>query len=660
MKTVRFPVFALAWLGDMGLLAAIGPLGRHPVASMCLYGAGFILMLLMLRVFPRGLGWRRAFFWVLAVGLAGRLPFMLAFPPNTDIYRYIWEGALQGHGLNPYLLAPDDLRLSALAGGELAGIHAGINHPSVASIYPPLALLLFRGLSALSPTPMVFKLAFSLLDLGVLALLSAAVRSRGLEPSRLLLYAANPLPIVFLSGEGHLDALQLFFLCLGWVLLERHRSASGAFALGLAAMSKYLAAAAAPFMLRGRGGWLRRAAVLLPLVLYLPFGDGGLAIFTPLVGFGTGMHYNGALTDVLSALCGPASLWVAAAALALCLAWVFLTEDDGLRAACLGVGCLLILLPTLHPWYLLLMAPFTCVFPSAAWIYLQAAMLFTFPVMGGEYHTGVFQEIPILKMPIYLPFFAIAILGRLRPLPVAGQGPRMDPGRIAVVVPTLNEAGNIERCLSALAGEEAIREVIVADGGSTDRTVSLAEGRGARVVSSPKGRGRQIRAGVEAARAEIILVLHADSILRPGSARRILDALASHPEVAGGCFGMAFDTLGRRGRFIGFLNNLRAFATGIAFGNQAQFFRAAAIERIGGFPDHMLMEDVEASLRLKTVGRLVYLRRGVVVSGRRWRGRGLGSNFGQVLFFLFSYLISRRLGTSRVRAEQLYRRYYSI
>lgn len=658
-KAAWFPALCAAWACVMGLLAALGPLGRHPAAAMALYGAGFVLTLLMQRTFPQRLDPVRALLTIIALGSAGRLLFLLGFPPNTDIYRYIWEGAVQNHGVNPYAVAPLDVRLDPQALDPLEAVRERVNHPWIAAVYPPLALLVFRGLAAFSLSTLLFKLAFFLFDLGLLALLAAGIRRRGLDPSRLLLYAANPLAIVFGSGEGHCDVIQSFFLFLGWLLVDRGRTAAGAFGLGMAAMAKYLAAAAAPFLLRGAPGRWRRAAVFAPLLLFLPYLEAGGRLFGPLMTFGGAMHYNDALPALLRWVLGPAGPALGAAALGAIWVGIFLSEDDGLRAAYLAIGALLLFLPTLHPWYLLLIAPFLCFFPSPAWLYLQAAALFTFPVLGVEYRTGVFSEIPILKMPEYLPFFFLLIYTRLRPLSIAGGGaPRSDPGRVAVVIPALNEAESVGRCLASIRSEAGVVEVIVVDGGSTDATRRLAADLGARVVVCPPGRGRQIRAGVEAASAEVVLVLHADAVLRPGSVRRVLEALARHPEAVGGCLGMAFDDRRWRSRLIAALNNLRAIATGIAFGNQAQFFRAATLARHGGFPDRMLMEDVEASLRLKAIGPVIYLRRGVVVSGRRWRGRRFGGHFRQVLSLFLRYLVDRRLGRSRGRDEGYYREYY--
>jgi rSAM/selenodomain-associated transferase 2 len=650
-----FFFLCLLWFVDMAALAAIGPLGRHLAASMLLYAMGFILLIALVRRFPENIKPTRAWILVFALGVCGRLLF-LTYPPGNDIFRYIWEGAVQHHGLNPYAIPPDSPSAVRLAVGELGSVWEKINHRWLTAVYPPAAMLLFRLLAAISPSAFFFKAVFILFDLGVMALLVRVLSHRGLPAARLLLYAANPLVIVFTAGEGHLDVVQVFFLVLGCVLLQHRKIAGGASALGMAAMSKYLSAVAAPFLM-GRGNGVKHLAVFAPLLLFIPYLDAGWGIFGSLAEFGARMHYNDSIAALFRECLGPAALPALAGLLFLCLAWVWLSVDDPLHSAFMAVGCVLLFLPTLHPWYLVLIAPFLCVFPSRAWLYLQAAALFTFPVMAGELRTGLFQEISWLKLPEYLPFYGLLLWGIVRQGYLVRERRFAAPVSISVVIPVLNEAAHIERCLSAIPVGAPVCEVIVADGGSTDETVAIARANGVRVVHSEKGRGIQIAAAAQAAKGDLLLILHADSVLRAGAAERIIRALSAAPDAAGGCFGMAFEGGGIATRGIAWLNNLRAMVTGIAFGDQAQFVRAEALRRIGGVPALMLMEDVELSLRLKRIGRAIYLKRGVTVSGRRWQRGFSRRNFLMVVGLFFRYLLKRRLGLNPDERRD-YRKYY--
>ena len=121
---------------------------------------------------------------------------------------------------------------------------------------------------------------------------------------------------------------------------------------------------------------------------------------------------------------------------------------------------------------------------------------------------------------------------------------------------------------------------------------------------------------------------------------------------------MKFEKQELKTRLIELLNNTRVFLTGISFGDQAQFFRAEALEHIGGFPAVMLMEDVELSLRLKELSRILFFTNGVLVSGRRWRQGKFFRNFLTVLWLCTRYLIERRLRKSDVPYHEYYDAYY--
>jgi rSAM/selenodomain-associated transferase 2 len=318
---------------------------------------------------------------------------------------------------------------------------------------------------------------------------------------------------------------------------------------------------------------------------------------------------------------------------------------------------LLLCLPTLHPWYLALVAPFAAAAASPAWILLQAGVVMTVPVMAVERATGVFQEIHWLKFFEYGFFFGWLAVAAVRPR--GRPGPVFSGVRdLAVVIPALNESWHIERCLESLRASGGIARVVVSDGGSSDETRAVARRNGAAVVRCPPGRGRQIRCGVRQTTEDAVMVVHADCRLEPDTVESVLRALNTDRRTAGGAVGMRFFPADRRKRLLSALNNLRSRLTGISFGDQCQFFRRAALDRAGGFPDLMLMEDVELSLRLRGQGRLAFLPHGVRVSGRRWDRIGFASGVWKVLYLFAAYLTCRRLDTVDPHADFFYRRYY--
>ncbi len=624
-----FSVFTIGYLAATVSMACVGPIGRHLLLFGSLYVFSFLFLLGLFRTFPVDWPVRKQLLLIFSLALAVRLAF-LSFPASYDVNRYIWEGSILNEGFSPYIHPPNDPILTPF----INEIWHGINHKDAPACYPPLAMLFFRVGALISPTPFFFKVLIVSFDLATIWVLACLLRSYELPFSRLLLYALNPLVIVFVAGEGHLDGIQIFFICLSFLFLTYKREGWGFFSLGCAVMSKYFAVILAPFLINAKN-WRKGIYLLVALAaFYLPFWGTGSHFFTSLVNFGTAMHYNDSITVVLRVFLGPNTVWASLILLGFFLLIIFVSAHDPLRSSYLAIGCLLLLLGTLHPWYLVLIAPFLLFFPSRAWLYLHAAVLFTFPVMHGEYHTGVFQEIYWLKIFEYVPFYGLLIWGALRKRPLFPAYSFRPVRSISVVIPALNEAETIGLCLDSLQGEKAITETIVVDGGSSDGTREIARSKGHRVVTAERGRGTQIKRGIKYCRADVILILHADCLIRPNLSALVLRALNENPQCIGGATGMEYLEGSRKNRFVSLLNNTRARWTGISFGDQAQFFRREGLRLMDGFPDLMLMEDVELSMRLKEHGQLCFIPRGVVVSKRRWERRGFWSTGMGVIWLM--------------------------
>lgn len=191
----------------------------------------------------------------------------------------------------------------------------------------------------------------------------------------------------------------------------------------------------------------------------------------------------------------------------------------------------------------------------------------------------------------------------------------------SIIIPVLDEAAGIEACLAPLQPMRARGvEVIVVDGGSRDATASLAAPLCDRVLEAPRGRARQMNAGAAAARGDVLVFLHADTLLPAGA-----DGLAAAAIAAGASWGRFDVAIGGAGAMLAWVAwsmNARSRLTGIATGDQAMFARRDAFEEAGRFPEIPLMEDVALSRGLKRIGRPACLRERVVTSGRRWERLG--------------------------------------
>jgi rSAM/selenodomain-associated transferase 2 len=190
--------------------------------------------------------------------------------------------------------------------------------------------------------------------------------------------------------------------------------------------------------------------------------------------------------------------------------------------------------------------------------------------------------------------------------------------KLSIVIPVLNEAGQIRGSLEALSAlRRRGHEVIVVDGGSSDATAQLAARGCDRVVSSRRGRGLQMNAGAARASGEGLLFVHADTRLPPEADRLVCEALQHR---LWGRFDVHI--VGRHPLLgvVGWAMNLRSRLTGVATGDQAIFVRR---ESFVGFPEIALMEDIAFSRRMKRLGAPACLRSRVQTSGRRWESRGV-------------------------------------
>ncbi|MGE3150717.1 MAG: TIGR04283 family arsenosugar biosynthesis glycosyltransferase [Pseudorhodoplanes sp.] len=194
---------------------------------------------------------------------------------------------------------------------------------------------------------------------------------------------------------------------------------------------------------------------------------------------------------------------------------------------------------------------------------------------------------------------------------------------LTIVIPVLNEAQEIGAALGAL---QPLRgsgvEVIVVDGGSADMTLAVASRFCDLAITAPRGRASQMNAGAALARGRYLLFLHSDTRLPDRACEEIATALSDGGRLWGRFDVKIRSDLAALG-IVARLMNLRSRLTGIATGDQAIFVRRDAFERVGGFPDIPLMEDIAFSKTLKRLAHPMCLTSKVSTSGRRWKKHGV-------------------------------------
>jgi len=191
---------------------------------------------------------------------------------------------------------------------------------------------------------------------------------------------------------------------------------------------------------------------------------------------------------------------------------------------------------------------------------------------------------------------------------------------IAAVVPLLNERDRLPELLEML-NELSADEVVLIDGGSTDGSKELLSKSGFSWCSSIPGRSVQMNRGASQCLSDIILFIHADTLISSSHILAVKEVMRDTETVAGR-FDIHLSGRHPAFRMIESMMNLRSRLTRISTGDQCQFVRRSVFESLGGFPEQPLMEDVEFSKRLKRAGRIACLRDKVTTSSRRWEQHG--------------------------------------
>lgn len=213
----------------------------------------------------------------------------------------------------------------------------------------------------------------------------------------------------------------------------------------------------------------------------------------------------------------------------------------------------------------------------------------------------------------------------------------------------LNEHASIAATLRALRAGAPQAQIIVVDGGSVDGSPEIARDRCDLLLEAPRGRAIQLNAGAAKARGRVLAFVHADTMVPPSFAADI-EAAMRNPAVVGGRFDLALDDPALPYWLIGWLINLRSRLSRTATGDQAIFVRREIFERLGGFPNIQICEDLDFARRLKRAGAIACLRSRVVTSARRWQRSGLLRTVMRMWFIRLSYLA----GISPARLRRWY------
>jgi hypothetical protein len=322
---------------------------------------------------------KRLVFIIIIFAVLFRVVLVPAAPSvlSKDMYRYIWDGRVQQNGINPYRHPPDADELKGLRDRN---VYPNINRKSYSTLYPPGAQLFFRLFHIIVGDRVAgYKGLMTVFDVLTLFVLLALLRIYGYEETRLMIYAWNPLVVFEIAYSGHLEGLTVFWMVLALYLNASNRQILGVAALAVSSAIKLYPALLLPALVN-RGQRLKGSlAFIVSLVLlYLPFLASGRKVLgflpnylqNPYERFNLGLKYlMMLLLPQLDYYSLSKIFLLALAAAGLLIFFKPKQKDQALRYSYILLGWLLVLMPaSLHAWYVIILVPFLCFFPAAAWL----------------------------------------------------------------------------------------------------------------------------------------------------------------------------------------------------------------------------------------------------------------------------------------------------
>jgi hypothetical protein len=349
--------------------------------------------------------------WIVWLGAILFRGLVLAAPPTLsgDMYRYLWDGKVLLSGVNPYRLPPSAPELAALRDAHWAML----NHGDLPTIYPPLLLLLFAGVSWISHTVIAWKAAMVACDLAAGWVWMRTLRATGRPRSWVVLYLWHPLAIVEFAGNGHAEAVGVLLVTWALAAAARSRFLGAGFGLTLAGLVKFMPWVVVPLLAR-RVGWKWILFPAAAAAVYLPFCLGGVNVLGSLGVYAAKWRANDFLFSFI--LTGPeppseAALIhakrVAAGIVAVVWLLVLLRRRSLPSAYSWILGTALILSPVVHPWYLTWLLPVLLFLPHAAWWTWSLTVLLAYLPLPVFLAGGGWHESPLWKAVEYVPVLAL-------------------------------------------------------------------------------------------------------------------------------------------------------------------------------------------------------------------------------------------------------------
>jgi hypothetical protein len=403
-------LIALGSLQSVFFLAIvlIGDL-RHAIPQfLAMYFVAFLIYLLAVgQTLRSGPAADPRLLWVIVLfGVTFRAAMLFSAPTlSDDIYRYVWDGRVLNHGINPYRYAPSAAELAPLRDS----LYTQINNRDVGTPYAPLTLAAFALFQRIGDSVPVFKLGFIIADCLIMFVLLRLFERTSIPRVNLLVYAWNPLVVVEIAGSGHSDPLAVLLLLIAINIAMAKRPWTATAGLTLALLGKYFTVAVVPLFWRNfKGG----AWIMIPVGMVAAFAAFSPSVENHVLSLAT-VFQHWRFNDSLFALVywGTGSLPVTRFVVVACflaLVVAVLRLDWPLpRAVMTVLGGMFLLTSTLEPWYLLWIVPFLCLYPNRAWLLLTGLIMLSYEVLVRFNSDGLWVENPWINFTIFVPFFLL-------------------------------------------------------------------------------------------------------------------------------------------------------------------------------------------------------------------------------------------------------------
>ncbi|MDY6861499.1 MAG: hypothetical protein SV062_00750 [Thermodesulfobacteriota bacterium] len=344
-----------------------------------------------------------------------RLTLFLSPPTlSDDIYRYLWDGRVGSHSINPYSHPPDAEKISWLRDNY----YSMINHKEIPTIYPPFTQIIFTLTDRLLHSIQGMKAVFIMFDVMIIFVIYKILSFKRYNPLLIIIYAWNPLILIEFSGSGHNDSQAIFLLVISLYFFLLNRCNLSVIFLSLSFLSKYLAILFLPLYLRRVKKSSLPLFFFIAICLYLPYLNAGRNLFSGLLTYAEHWRFNDSIFQILLWTTGSVivSKCIAVSVLMLVLCRLLKCGKDILQASYFLTGTCILLSPTLHPWYLTWLIPFLCFFPSRAWLLFSALIGLSYYVLVDYTVKGIWHESPYIKILEFIPFYSLLLYEKLASL----------------------------------------------------------------------------------------------------------------------------------------------------------------------------------------------------------------------------------------------------